>query len=65
MSVAREGWADFLTELPDGSGILDRFGDIAQKLNGLWHYPETAPMASEKVSKYFPFEILHIPGQKH
>lgn len=50
-----------LNDLPDGSAILDNQGDVAQKLNGWWHFPETAPMGSSKVVKYGAVTVLYTP----
>ena len=44
--------AEELDALPQWSAILDGVGDVAQKLNGRWHFPETAPMGASKVLKY-------------
>ena len=50
-----------LDALPDGSVILDGAGDAGQKLSGMWHFPETAPMGSSKVAKYGVATVLRTP----
>lgn len=50
-----------LDALPDGSAILDGSGDVGQKLSGLWHFPETAPIKSSKVAKYGAATVLYTP----
>jgi hypothetical protein len=46
--------AEELDALPDGSRIIDRYGDVSTKRDGLWHSFETAPMWSAKVAKWAP-----------
>ena len=56
--------AEELDALPDGSAILDGSGDVAQKLSGWWHFPETSPMGPSKVLKYsstVTVTVIHEP----
>lgn len=46
--------ADQLDALPDGAQVIDRFGDVSTKRDGLWHSYETAPLWSAKVAKFQP-----------
>ena len=46
--------AEQLDALPEGARIVDRFGDVSTKRDGLWHSHETAPMWSRKVAKWKP-----------
>lgn len=50
-----------LDALPQWSAILDSQGDVAQKLNGRWHFPETAPEGASKVIKYGTVTVLYEP----
>ena len=50
-----------LDALPNGSAVLDGSGDVGQKLSGLWHFPETAPIKSSKVAKYGAATVLYTP----
>lgn len=54
--------AEELDALPDWSAILDSSGDVAQKLSGWWHFPETSRMGPSKVLKYSStVTVLHEP----
>lgn len=51
-----------LDALPNWSAILDDSGDVAQKLSGWWHFPETSPVGSSKVLKYSAtVTVIHEP----
>lgn len=52
-----------LDTLPQWSAILDGQGDVAQKLNGRWHFPETAAEGASKVIKHGPVTLIHEPTQ--
>ena len=54
--------AEELDALPQWSAILDGQGDVAQKLNGRWHFPETAAEGASKVIKYGPVTLIHEPA---
>ncbi|MFE7799048.1 hypothetical protein [Nocardia sp. NPDC057440] len=44
--------AEQLDALPEGTTIIDRYGDISTKRDGWWRSYETAPMWSAKVAKW-------------
>jgi hypothetical protein len=46
--------AEQLDALPEGAQVIDRYGDVSTKRDGLWHSYETAPMWSAKVAKWQP-----------
>lgn len=51
-----------LDALPNWSAILDDSGDVAQKLSGWWHFPETSPVGPSKVLKYSAsVTVIHEP----
>ncbi len=49
---------EVLDALPEGTEIVDHFNDKGIKRDGLWHFPETAPLHSAKVAKYGPIRVL-------
>jgi hypothetical protein len=46
--------AEQLDALPEGTQVIDRYGDVLTKRGDLWHSYETAPMLSRKVAKWQP-----------
>jgi hypothetical protein len=49
-----------LFNLPDGSVVIDREGDVSQKRDSLWCGYEMAPISSQKFAKVTaPFTVLH------
>lgn len=54
-----------LEALPDGAAIVDKHGDVGQRVGGAWHFPETAPMTSSKVAKTcLPATVIYLPGRR-
>lgn len=47
-----------LEELPNGSVIRDRMGDVSERRGGRWCAYETATMKSEWLRKYLPATVL-------
>jgi hypothetical protein len=53
---------EHLAALPEGSAILDRFGDVLQYRGGLWCSYESTPFGSSWVWKKFsPLTVIHQP----
>lgn len=50
-----------LDALSEGTRVVDAYGDVSEKRNGLWHSRETAPLGSSKLSKYGPVRLLSEP----
>lgn len=50
--------AEQLDALPEGAQVIDRYGDVSTKRDGLWRSFETAPMWSAKVAKWLPRLLL-------
>jgi hypothetical protein len=48
-----------LEALPDGSAVLDRYGDVSTKHAHWWHGYETSPLLSSKVAKFGPLTVIH------
>ena len=53
-----------LDALPQGTVVIDRGGDAAQRVSGDWYFPETAPLSSTVVRRYRPLTVIYIPGRK-
>ena len=47
-----------LVALPDGSVIIDKYGDVAQLRDGLWCGYETVAALPQRQSKYLPAKVL-------
>lgn len=47
-----------LEDAPDGTVIMDRMEDVAQKRGGLWCLFETAPLTDRLMGRSLPARIL-------